>query len=114
MAEPTPFTAPDGSTVRELIQRRDGAKHQSLAEATVPPGGSTILHLHRQSEEIYLFIAGRGRMTLGNEEMEIESGDAILVPPGTPHKLANPSEEPLVLLCACSPPYTDEDTELLE
>jgi mannose-6-phosphate isomerase-like protein (cupin superfamily) len=108
------LTAPDGSTVKELIQTRDGAQNQSLAEASVPPNGQTILHRHRQSEEIYLFSAGAGRMLLGNEEMEIAAGDAILIPPGTPHKLINKSDEPLVLLCCCSPPYRDEDTEFLE
>jgi mannose-6-phosphate isomerase-like protein (cupin superfamily) len=114
VADHPSFTAPDGSTVRELIQRRDGARHQSLAEATVPPCGSTFLHLHHESEEIYLFISGRGRMTLGDEEREVEGGDSVLIPPNTPHKLVNAGNEPLVLLCACSPPYRDEDTELIE
>jgi mannose-6-phosphate isomerase-like protein (cupin superfamily) len=97
-----------------VIQRRDGATNQSLAEATVPPGASTILHLHRRSEEIYLFISGAGRMTLGSEEREVQAGDAVLIQTGTPHRLVNDGDEPLVLVCACSPPYTDEDTELLE
>lgn len=114
MAEPTPFTARDGSIVKELIQTRDGARNQSLAEATVPPRGETTLHLHRQSEEIYLFTAGRGRMRLGDEAMTIEAGDAVLIPPQTPHKLENIGDEPLVILCACAPPYSDADTELLE
>jgi mannose-6-phosphate isomerase-like protein (cupin superfamily) len=114
MTSDQPFTAPDGSTVRELVQVRDGAKNQSLAEATVPPGGGTIRHLHRQSEEIYFFMSGSGRMTLGNEEREVRAGEAVLIAPGTPHKLTNPGSEPLVLLCCCAPPYTDADTELLE
>ncbi len=114
MADRTPVTAPDGSVVRELVQVKDGAENQSLAEATVPPGGETILHLHRRSEEIYHFVSGSGRMTMGSEEKEIRAGDSILIPPGTPHKLVNTGDEPLVLLCCCSPPYTDDDTELLE
>jgi mannose-6-phosphate isomerase-like protein (cupin superfamily) len=114
MAERTPFTAADGSTVTEIVQVRDGARNQSLAEATVSPGGSTFLHLHRESEEIYLFIAGQGQMRLGNEEVEVQAGDSVLIAPGTPHKLFNTGGAPLVLLCCCAPPYRDEDTELLE
>ena len=42
------------------------AVNQSLAEATVPPGGETVEHFHRTSEEIYYFTAGAGRMRLGD------------------------------------------------
>ncbi len=109
-----PFTTLDGSTVRELVQVGDGAKALSLAEAVVPAGGETIEHLHRVSEEIYHFTAGVGRMRLGTDEFEVGGDDTVLIPPGTPHKLWNQGPEPLVLLCACAPPYSDEDTDLLE
>jgi mannose-6-phosphate isomerase-like protein (cupin superfamily) len=112
--EQEPFVTRDGSTVRELIQTGDGAVKQSLAEAVVPAGGETIEHLHRTSEEIYLVTSGRGRMRLGGGESEVEAGHAVLIAPGTPHKLWNTGDEPLVLLCCCAPPYTDADTELLE
>ena len=113
-ADRTPFTTLDGSTVRELIQTGDGAANQSLAEAVVPPGGETIEHLHRRSEEIYRFVSGRGRIRVGAGETDVGPGDSVLIAPGTPHKLWNPGPEPLVLLCCCAPPYSDEDTQLLE
>jgi mannose-6-phosphate isomerase-like protein (cupin superfamily) len=108
-------TAADGSVVRELAHPTSSdARAQSVAEATVPAGSSTHLHLHRRSEEIYLFTAGSGRMQLGEEEAPVAAGDLVVVPPGTPHRLHAGGEEPLVLLCCCSPPYSEEDTELLE
>jgi len=107
------FAALDGSVVRELVQVGDGAQNQSLAEAMVPPGGATIEHLHRTSEEIYRVLGGRGRLKLGDEVVEIAAGDTALITPGTPHKLWNTGEEPLVVLCCCSPPYAETDTELL-
>ena len=106
--------APDGSSVRELVQVGDGARNQSLAEATVAPGAETIEHLHHASEEIYAFTGGSGRMRLGDDEFEVEAGDTILIAPGIRHKLWNTGGGPLVLLCCCSPPYRDDDTELLE
>jgi mannose-6-phosphate isomerase-like protein (cupin superfamily) len=110
-----PFITADGSTIRELAGIPTGnAANQSLAEATVPPGGETIAHHHIRSEEIYLFTSGSGRMRLGGEETDVRAGDAIVIPPGTPHKLLNPTGEPLVLLCCCAPPYSNEDTVLLE
>jgi mannose-6-phosphate isomerase-like protein (cupin superfamily) len=107
------FITADGSAIRELAGVPSGnAANQSLAEATVPPGTETILHHHVRSEEIYLFTAGAGRMRLGDEEGDVRAGDAVVIPPGTPHNLTNPGPEPLVLLCCCSPPYSDEDTVL--
>jgi len=100
--------------VRELAQVGDGARAQSLAEATVPPGGETIEHLHRTSEEIYRFVSGHGSVRVAEAEAEVAPGDTVLIAPGTPHKLWNPGPEPLVLLCCSAPPYADADTELLE
>jgi len=110
-----PFVTADGSTIREVAGIPSGnAVNQSLAEATVPPGGQTIEHLHHRSEEIYHFVAGAGRMRLGDDEGDVRAGDTVVIAPGVRHKLWNPGDEPLVLLCCCAPPYTHEDTELLE
>ena len=108
-----PIVPPDGSRVRE-IARPPEAANQSLAEAIVDPGAATTEHLHRRSEEIYLFASGSGRMRLGDETFDVEAGQAVVVAPGTPHKLWNDGDEPLVLFCCCSPPYFDEDTVLIE
>jgi mannose-6-phosphate isomerase-like protein (cupin superfamily) len=110
-----PFVTADGSSIRELAGIPTGnAANQSLAEATVEPGGATTEHLHRTSEEIYLFTQGMGRMRLGAEEADVRAGDAVVIPPGTRHKLFNTGTEPLVLLCCCSPAYSHEDTVLTE
>jgi mannose-6-phosphate isomerase-like protein (cupin superfamily) len=109
------FITLDGSTIRELAGPAwTAARRQSLAEATLPAGGETIEHLHRESEEIYYFTAGHGRMRLANDEHDVGAGDCVVIPPGTKHKLWAGPNEALVLLCACSPAYRDDDTELTE
>jgi mannose-6-phosphate isomerase-like protein (cupin superfamily) len=109
------FVAPDGSEIRELAGPPSAtARNQSLAEATVPPGSETVEHYHRTTEEIYYFLVGEGRMRLAEEESEVRAGEAVVIPPGTRHKLWNPGTEPLVVLCCCAPPYSDEDTVLCE
>jgi hypothetical protein len=41
------FTTKDGSEIRELLAHRNSAiQNQSLAEARVPVGGSTLEHYH--------------------------------------------------------------------
>lgn len=108
------YTTRDGSQIRELMHPAvHGNTHQSLAEATVPPGESTRLHRHRSSEELYHFTAGEGMMTLGGERFAVAAGDTVCIPPGEPHGLENTGADPLRLLCCCSPPYAHEDTELL-
>lgn len=109
-----PFVTKDGSLIRELMHpEKHASRVQSLAEATVPIGCETLLHLHRASEELYHFTRGEGRMTLGAETFEVRPGDTVCIPPGTPHRLENTGTEPLVLLCCSSPAYSHEDTELL-
>jgi mannose-6-phosphate isomerase-like protein (cupin superfamily) len=107
------FVTADGSSIREVAGPvSQPTRNQSLAEATVPPGGETAEHYHVATEEVYLFTRGRGRMRLGEEDFEIADGDCVVIAPGTRHKLWNPGGEPLVLLCACAPAYRDEDTVL--
>ena len=109
------FITADGSSIRELAGLPSGnAGNQSLAEAVVPPAGATIAHLHRRSEEIYLFTGGTGRMRLGDEEWPVRPGDCVVIPPNVAHKLWADEHEPLVLLCCCAPPYSHADTVLLE
>ena len=109
------FTTLDGSTIREVAGPAiDSARNQSLAEASVPPGGATAEHYHRTTEEIYFFTHGSGRMRLGDEEREVGPGDTVVIPPGVPHKLWNDGAEPLRLLCCCAPAYSHADTVLTE
>lgn len=108
-----PFTTKDGSAIRSLLDRTNSsAANQSLAEATVPPGRATEAHRHPKSEEIYYILQGAGRMTVGSERRDVGPLDAILIPPGTRHTLANLGPGPLVFLCCCAPPYAHEDTIL--
>lgn len=110
-----PFITADGSSIRELAGIPSAnAANQSLAEAMVPAGAATIAHLHRRSEEIYLFTSGSGRMRLGEEEREVRAGDCVVIAPGMAHKLWAAADAPLVLLCCCAPAYSHEDTVLLE
>jgi mannose-6-phosphate isomerase-like protein (cupin superfamily) len=110
-----PFITADGSSIREVAGVPSGnATRQSLAEATVPAGGTTVEHYHRVAEEIYHFVSGAGRLRLGGEEADVGPGDTIVIAPGLRHKLWNPGPEPLVLLCCCAPPYSHDDTVLCE
>jgi mannose-6-phosphate isomerase-like protein (cupin superfamily) len=105
------FVTLDGSSIRELAGPAwTAVRHQSLAEATLPPGGETAEHYHPKAEELYYFTSGVGRLRLGEDEADVRAGDCVVIPPGTPHKLFNQGREPLILLCCCAPAYSDDDT----
>jgi len=109
-----PYRTKDGSMIRELMHpARHGNRNQSLAEAIVPVGLTTLLHRHRRTEELYHITAGSGLMVAGDERFEVTVGDTICITPRTPHQITNTGTTPLKILCCCSPAYFHEDTDLL-
>jgi mannose-6-phosphate isomerase-like protein (cupin superfamily) len=103
-----------GSEIRPLVDRTTSEiTGCSLAEEILPPGHAVSPHHHRQIEEIYYIVEGRGLMTVGDEEREVAAGDAIYVPRGQRHTLRNTSAEPIKLLLVCGPAFFYED-ELLD
>jgi mannose-6-phosphate isomerase-like protein (cupin superfamily) len=114
-ADIAPYLTKDGSEIRELMHPdHHGNRKQSLAEATVPAGVRTLLHCHRETEELYHVTSGAGLLTLGEKSIKVGPGDTALIPPGTPHCIEASGAGPLRILCCCSPAYRHEDTEILD
>jgi mannose-6-phosphate isomerase-like protein (cupin superfamily) len=111
----SPFVTKDGSEIRELLAYRNSViRNQSLAEARVKPGQSTIAHRHLRAEEIYYILEGSGLIQVEDELRHVRAGDAIAIPPGTLHRITNTGADELRFLCCCAPPYEHEDTVLEE
>lgn len=105
----SPFTTKDGSTIRSILDLSNApVEKQSLAEATIPSGGETERHWHKESEEFYFILEGRGHMEIDGEKRDVGVGDAILIPACAWHQIT--AEEDLRFLCCCAPPYRHEDT----
>ena len=108
------FATKDGSEIRELLAHRNSCiQKQSLAEAHVAPGASTMPHHHPRTEEIYYILEGTGQMRLGDETQAVGPGDAIAIPPGAVHTIVNAGDQTLKFLCCCAPGYEDSDTVLV-
>ena len=115
LAAQAPFTTKDGSTIRSILDRTNApVRMQSLAEATLPPGGSTERHFHKISEELYLLLEGTGLMEIDGETRTVVPGDAILIPPGAWHQITATAPSTLRFLCCCAPPYDHTDTYFAE
>jgi mannose-6-phosphate isomerase-like protein (cupin superfamily) len=108
------FTTKDGSEIRELLAHRNSCiANQSLAEARLPTGASTMPHYHPRCEEIYYLLAGQGLMQVEDEVREVTVGDAVAIPPGARHQITNTGGKPLHFLCCCAPAYEHDDTVMV-
>lgn len=107
--EQKPFTTADGSTIRSILDATNApVQNQSLAEASLPAGGQTDRHYHKQSEEIYFMLDGQAIMEIDGDDRRVVPGDAILIPPGAWHQISAISD--IRFLCCCAPVYAHEDT----
>ena len=55
-----------------------------LIRAVYPPGSVYEMHSHPY-EQFSLLLAGRIRLTVGEETREVQAGDAWFAPPDVPH-----------------------------
>lgn len=67
------------------------------------PGQEQRRHSHEASDKVYVALEGRGRIAVGPEERDLKEDEAVLVPPGVEHGVANYSPDRLVLLVFMSP-----------
>lgn len=67
------------------------------------PGQSQKAHTHADADKVYLVLEGAGRFRVGDEELDLESGQAVLAPAGIEHGVANATDARLVLLVFMAP-----------
>jgi len=69
--------------------RRDlAAEHTGLTHLIIKPGQrEAFAHRHRDAEEVYVVLAGSGRVKLDDEIVDLIKLDAVRVGPGTTRQL---------------------------
>jgi mannose-6-phosphate isomerase-like protein (cupin superfamily) len=60
-----------------------------FVEASVPPGGGPVAHVHRRSDEAFYLMYGELELLAGDRIFTARSGDFIFVPRGTRHRFRN-------------------------
>ena len=66
-------------------------------------------HLHQEMAEVYYILKGKGLITIGNEQQEVEKDDIIPIPKNEFHTIEKISSESLELLAITSPEYNPND-----
>ena len=95
-------------TVYEITSRVLGAEGAGIASITLT--GPDIVHVHKRTEETYVWESGLGKILLGDDIFDFGPGAKVIIPPGTPHALKPAYSFPqVVFLCISAPPFTPKD-----
>ena len=92
-------------TITHYYFRKDEftANARLCARMTIPPGASVGSHQHREEDEVYIVLSGKGELDDGTAPSAIAAGDAILTGKGGSHAVKNTGDEPLeivaVIMC---------------
>jgi len=93
--------APDGSQVRLLVTGDAG----SMAHFSLATGECSIAQQHRSVEELWYFVAGRGRMCIGDEIMDVAAGTSVRIPPRTRFQFVSTGPQRLEAIGVTMPPW---------
>jgi len=108
-----PFISDDRTVLRELLHpdKDPIAIGYSLAHSRIGPGTKTLPHRLRTSE-VYYILEGRGTMHIDRETQDVQSGQAVYIPPGSRQFIENPGDSELVFLCIVDPAWRPEDEKI--
>ena len=77
-----------------------GATGGEFSFQVFAPGQETgFLHTHKNHEELYFFLKGKGEFQVDGDVFPVEEGSVVRVAPEGRRSVRNNSTEPLVMLC---------------
>lgn len=62
------------------------------------PGKRLSLQYHRLRAENWVIVQGEGKMTLGDQNFPVKPGDVVHIAKEQVHRVANESDQPLVII----------------
>lgn len=75
----------------------------------VDPGQRLSLQLHHRRREHWIVVMGRAEVVLDEKTIPVGPGEAVDIPEGCSHRIANPGSEPLVFIEVQQGDYFGED-----
>ena len=83
------------------IERR--LKHLSILYVEILGGGQTYPHQHHSFDHVNVYLSGRARMHVADEQRDVGPNSVVVVPAGTTHYQTVQGDEPLRFLEICTP-----------
>ncbi len=98
----TTYLAHGGAIAQMILDGRTLKEIGFLAIARLAAGREIEPHIDPM-EEIYFILSGSGVMHVDEEKRGVGPGDAVWIPVGARHALANNGQEDCVILVVASP-----------
>jgi len=102
----TKWSSGDVNTIKASATTTNGSF--GFIEASVPPGGGPVAHIHRRSDEAFYLMYGELELLAGDRIFTARSGDFIFVPRGTRHRFRNTGLHTAKLLTMFCPGGAEE------
>ena len=96
-----------GGTYTILVTGEQTGGRYSLIDMLIPPGGGPPPHRH-DFEEMFTILDGEIELTFRGEAHRAITGSTLNIPANAPHSFRNNSEQPVRLLCMCTPAGQEE------
>ena len=105
------FGMPEGMEAR-FPRRQLGADQVTLSLQRLAPGGRAPFgHHHTEQEELYVVVAGSGRVALDDEVREVRTWDVVRVPPAVVRNF-EAGEDGLELIAIGAPMGRENDAQM--
>jgi quercetin dioxygenase-like cupin family protein len=102
-----PVLAQAGGTYTILLTGAQTGGRYCLFDMLIPPGGGPPPHRH-DFEEMFTVLDGELHFTFRGETMKAGAGSTINIPSNAPHSFKNHSDQPVHMLCMCTPPGQED------
>ena len=87
-----------GVTRQILIGEQEGAPDYVIRYFELPPGGHSAFDQHAHEHGVVV-LRGKGRVRLGEREIDLTFGDVVWVAPNEIHQFSNIGDEPFGFTC---------------
>ena len=98
LGQTDPIELPNGSWSRMLVTKQQVEGNRSSLGYSVFTPGTVLSPVCHQTEEVAYVVAGSGELRLEDGVVRFAQGDALFVPAGTWHAVANTGDEDIVMV----------------
>lgn len=87
-------------TERVELHDKLGMTGAEISVNVLPAGAAVpFVHYHKQNEEIYVILEGKGQMTVDGEKVELAANDYLRVAPSAKRQLSASPDTAIKYLC---------------
>jgi quercetin dioxygenase-like cupin family protein len=98
LADVDPIELPRGSWSRMLVTRDRVERNSASLGYSVFTPGTVLADVCHEAEEVAYVVGGTGELRLEGETVPFATGDALFIPAGVWHAVANTGDEDVVMV----------------